>query len=99
MISAIRIALLVYVALLAFPLRFYAIEPGLDPSWAFALKWFHTRGLKYGQDLALTWGPLGHLAIAMHVNGGLTVEVLGRNSAGDYQLCVEAARHELVNSS
>jgi hypothetical protein len=68
----LRIGLFLYAALLAVPLRYFAIEPGLDPSWAFALKWFHAQGLKFGQDLAFTWGPLGHLAIAMDVNGGLT---------------------------
>jgi hypothetical protein len=75
LIFAIRLPLVVYVALLAFPLRFFAIEPGLDPSWAFALKWFHAQGLKYGEDVAFTWGPLGHLAIAMDINGGLPLAV------------------------
>jgi hypothetical protein len=72
---AARIALLVYLALLAVPLRFFAIETGLDPSWAFALKWFHSKGLKYGEDVVFTWGPLGHLAIAMNINGGLASAV------------------------
>jgi hypothetical protein len=77
---AARVLLFVYVSLIAIPLRFHAIEPGLDPSWAFALRWFHSRGLLHGNDIGFTWGPLAHLAIAMDVGAGLaapTVAQLG----------------------
>src|SRR5688572_31313191 len=72
---AARVALVAFVSLIAVPLRFHAIQPGLDPSWAFALNWFHSRGLLHGRDIGFTWGPLAHLAIAMDVGNGLGIAV------------------------
>jgi hypothetical protein len=68
-----RIALFIYASLIAVPLRFHPVEPGLDPSWAFALNWFHSIGLRHGTDLGFTWGPFAFLAIAMDVGQVLAV--------------------------
>ena len=76
--QAMRVGLVVFISLAAVPLRFHAVAPGLDPSWAFALNWFHSRGLLHGSDIGFTWGPLAHLAIAMDVGGGLAISAVAQ---------------------
>lgn len=54
--------LLFAVLFLAFTLRWGA-APGIDPdaSWAMVLAWAQQQGLRFGQDLVFSYGPLGHL--------------------------------------
>ncbi|WP_257387882.1 hypothetical protein [Tahibacter caeni] len=33
----------------------------LDPSWTMVLRWASMHGLRWGSDIAFTYGPLGHL--------------------------------------
>src|SRR5699024_9245021 len=33
----------------------------LDPSWTMVLKWASLHGLRWGSDIAFTYGPLGYL--------------------------------------
>ncbi|WP_313917217.1 hypothetical protein [Tahibacter sp.] len=34
----------------------------LDPSWTMVLRWASMHGLRWGSDIAFTYGPLGYLS-------------------------------------
>jgi len=66
-----RAVLAVYFALIAYPVTYFPIQPGGDPSWAFALNYFHDTELIFGRDVAFTYGPLAYLAIPMDIGANL----------------------------
>ena len=54
---------ILYTAFITFHLNLQITEPGLDPSWAWALNYAHAEtDFRFGQDLVFTYGPLGFLA-------------------------------------
>jgi hypothetical protein len=63
--AAARAALFLAAFLALCPLRWHATVPGLDPFWAYALNDAHHRGLVFGRDLALTYGPWAWLILPM----------------------------------
>jgi len=67
--------LAIWVALIAFWVRYYPIAPGHD-SFAYALNYAHAKGLVFGRDAAFTYGPLAFLAIPMHVGSNLGLGIL-----------------------
>ncbi|HEY1337235.1 MAG TPA: hypothetical protein VGF59_06980 [Bryobacteraceae bacterium] len=66
-----RILLVAYIALIAFPIRYYPVSAGLDPSWAFALNRAHTDGWIFGRDVGFTYGPLAWLTMPMDLGRNL----------------------------
>jgi hypothetical protein len=65
-----------YIFIATFPGRILTLQPGLDPSWAFAVNEIPhlTRG--FGSDLVFTWGPLAHLAVPIDIEGNAVRAVL-----------------------
>ena len=78
--TAVRALLLAAIALLAWPVRWYRLTAGLDPSWAFAVNDAHTRGLIFGRDVYFTYGPLAWLTLPIgpsdYVWQGIAFQVL-----------------------
>ncbi len=60
-----------YIVIALCPIRFHTIMNGLDPSWAYALNYAHSRGLVWGRDVNFTYGPWSYLGIAMNVGENL----------------------------
>lgn len=48
---------------LSFPPISFALSPGLDPSWIAGLHLAAHRGLDFGSQIVVTYGPLGFLAL------------------------------------
>jgi hypothetical protein len=69
--AAVRTLLFVSIAILAWPVRWYPVTAGLDPSWAFAVNDAHARGLIFGRDVFFTYGPLAWLTLPMDIGGNL----------------------------
>jgi hypothetical protein len=69
--SAVRALLLALIALAAWPVRWYQVTSGLDPSWAFAVNAAHARGWIFGRDVFFTYGPLAWLTLPMDVGANL----------------------------
>jgi hypothetical protein len=61
-VMAVKLLLIVYIALLSFHFRIFPLAPGLDPSWMFTLNYVVNSSLLFGKDLVFTYGPLGFLA-------------------------------------
>jgi hypothetical protein len=68
---ALRLLLVAYIVLIAFPVRYYPLKTGQDPSWAFAMNYAHTKGLIFGRDVAFTYGPIAWVALPMDVGRNL----------------------------
>ncbi|MBL0159335.1 MAG: hypothetical protein IPP47_19830 [Bryobacterales bacterium] len=62
---ALRALICGYAILMAVPLRYHVVQPGLDGSWAYALNAFAAQGVRHGVDVAFTYGPWGYLAFPM----------------------------------
>jgi hypothetical protein len=56
-----RLILYMYVLLVACPIRYWAVEPHVDPTWRFALNYAAAHGLTTGVDTVFTTGPLAYL--------------------------------------
>lgn len=57
----------VYLLLIGFPGGYYAIEPGLDPSWVYGLNRFWNSSYAFGRDINFTYGPLGFLLYPQNI--------------------------------
>ncbi len=64
-----------WIGLITFSLHTYILAPGLDSSWMFALNYFAEKGMKFGKDLAWTYGPLGFLMVPLKVGSNLEIGV------------------------
>ena len=67
----VRIALYVYVVLIASPIRYWPLESGVDPSWRFALNYASAQGSAVASETVFTMGPLSYLTSPQHVGGNL----------------------------
>ncbi len=72
----LKIILLSYLALIAFPYRFSPVTPGLDPSWIFAINYFFDRHIIFGRDVVWPYGPLGFLAYPQNVGSNLDIATI-----------------------
>lgn len=60
--------LLAYFLLATFPGSYVPVQPGLDPSWNYAISYLaHSSEYLFGRDVFFTFGPLGYLYSAAHV--------------------------------
>jgi hypothetical protein len=75
--SVLRIVLLVYVVLVASPLRFWLIRND-DPeyTWLFAYNFGAAQGLAFGRDLVAPHGPLGFLTFPQNIGHNLPIALL-----------------------
>jgi hypothetical protein len=73
LIIILKIILLLYLALIAFPYRFSPITPGLDPSWAFAINYFFDKHIIFGKDVICPYGPLGFISMPLNVGSNLDI--------------------------
>ena len=64
----LRGLLLIYVLVVACPIRFWNLEPSVDNAWTFALNYAAAHGL---QGLTWTTGPLGHLMFPQDLSDNL----------------------------
>ncbi|HKW98285.1 MAG TPA: hypothetical protein VJN43_11175 [Bryobacteraceae bacterium] len=71
-----RVMLLCYITLISYPVAYFPIQAGGDPSWAFAMNYFHHKGLIFGRDVGFTYGPLAYLAIPMDLGTNLRNGIL-----------------------
>lgn len=55
------VILVIYFLIVTFPGGYCYTEPGLDPSWVYALNSLCYVGHVWGRDVAFTYGPLGYL--------------------------------------
>jgi hypothetical protein len=72
----LKIILLFYLALIAFPYRFSPITPGLDPSWIFAINYFADRHIIFGKDVIWPYGPLGFISMPLNVGYNLDIATI-----------------------
>jgi hypothetical protein len=49
------------------PVQSIDVHAGLDPSWVAAMSLAHVQGVRFGHDLAFTYGPLGFLAVPSEI--------------------------------
>jgi hypothetical protein len=56
-----KIGVLVWLALTLIPTVPFALNTGIDASWAYGLNMAYARGLTFGKDVIFTLGPLGYL--------------------------------------
>ncbi len=63
------------------PIRYHFANVGLDPSWAVALNYFHTKSIVFGRDTAFTYGPLGYLILPMPFGSNLGQGILFQSAA------------------
>jgi hypothetical protein len=66
-----RVALYLWVLLLACPIRYSALESGTDATWRFALNYAKAHGLAMGRDIAYTCGPWVYLIFPENVGSNL----------------------------
>ncbi len=67
----LRIAIFLYICLIAYPPRYHPIAAGTDGSWAYALNYAHGRHLVFGKEAGFNYGPLGYLIMPMPVGRNL----------------------------
>ena len=67
----VRIALYLYVLLVACPIRYWPLESGIDQTWRFALNYARAHALAPGIDTVFTSGPLSYLIFPQHIGGNL----------------------------
>jgi hypothetical protein len=81
--SVPRGLLLLYVVLVASPLRYWMIRnDDLDYTWLFALNYGAAHGLKFGRDLVFLFGPLGFLTFPQNIGHNLANGFLFQVCAG-----------------
>jgi len=73
LIRAVGIFLLIAAT---FPISITVTSWSLDPSWSYLLNIAAERGLKFGSDLAFTWGPLGFLATTLNIGHNAQIAML-----------------------
>ncbi len=73
----LRSLLLVYVAVVATPMRFWVIrDTDMDCTWLFALNYGAAHGLAFGRDLLWSNGPLGFLTFPQNIGHNLAYGLL-----------------------
>jgi len=63
--------LCLYVVMVACPIRYWPVQPGVDETWVFALNYAAAHGLAVGRDVVWTTGPMGYLAFPQDLGGNL----------------------------
>jgi hypothetical protein len=58
---------IVYLVVAPFPSAYYPFQPGLDPSWVWAINWLADSRFRFGRDVTFTYGPLGYLLYPANV--------------------------------
>ncbi len=72
----VRIALYLYVVLIACPIRYWPLGSSPEDTWRFALNYAPTQGLAMGRDLIFTCGPLIYLLFPEHLGNNLSQGLL-----------------------
>lgn len=67
----LRIALYLYVVLVACPIRYWPLGSTVDETWRFALNYAAAHGLAVGRDVIFPSGPLGYLVFPEHVGSNM----------------------------
>ncbi len=76
-----RALLFAWVILVACPIRYWPVIPGIDETWVFALNYAVAHGLATGRDLVWTTGPLGYLVFPMDIGGNLAKALVFQTAA------------------
>lgn len=76
LIIFLKIILLSYLALIAFPYRFSPISPGLDPSWIYAINYFFDKHIIFGRDVVWSYGPLGFISMPLNIGYNLDIATI-----------------------
>jgi hypothetical protein len=63
--------LCLYAIMVACPIRYWPVQPGVDETWVFALNYAAAHGLATGRDIVWTTGPLGYLAFPQDLGANL----------------------------
>src|SRR5258708_38257360 len=71
-----RIALYLYVVLIACPIRYWPLGNSQEDTWRFALNYAPTQGLAMGRDVIFTCGPLIYLLFPEHLGNNLSQGLL-----------------------
>lgn len=75
--SNLRTYLLFALSLAAFVLTFHfyghPVQPGLDPSWKYAVNRSFTDGLRFGRDVIVSYGPFGFLTDPLPLGSNLAI--------------------------
>ncbi len=79
--GALRMFLLVYILVLAYPFYIYPITVGLDASWVFALNHLVNSDLFFGKDVIFTCGPLGFLIWPQPIGSNVSIALICHLSA------------------
>src|SRR5947208_837931 len=61
-----------YILLVSFPGHYASLGWGLDASWIFGINYAVAHGLRFGRDVAFTYGPLGYLLFPLDLGGNLS---------------------------
>jgi hypothetical protein len=75
-----RIALYLFVVLIACPIRYWPLGDSPEDSWRFALNYAPAHGLAVGRDVIFTCGPLVYLLFPLHLGSNLTQGLLFQTS-------------------
>jgi hypothetical protein len=65
--SLLGLTAVAYLVVAAFPSTYYHFQPGLDPSWMWAINWLADSQFRFGRDVTFTYGPLGYLLYPANV--------------------------------
>ena len=71
--AALRISIVLLILWATLPIYFAKISSGLDPSWIYAINVAGPMGLKFGEDVFFTYGPLGFLCSCAAVGGNAAI--------------------------
>ena len=72
----VRIALYLYVMLVACPVRYWPLGSTAEDTWRFALNYAAAYGLAAGRDVIFTCGPLIYLLFPEHMGNNLSQGLL-----------------------
>lgn len=75
-VDIFTLLIIICFGIVALPLYIANIMPGLDPSWMYAINIFNDVGLKFGEDVILTYGPLGFLCGTLPIGNNLYIYTL-----------------------
>src|SRR6266849_439512 len=67
-----------YLVVAPFPSSYYAIRPGLDCSWVWAINWVADSQFRFGRDVAFTYGPLGYLLYPANIGHHVLASIVFR---------------------
>src|SRR5258708_1485346 len=71
-----RIALYLYVVVIACPIRYWPLGTDHEDAWRFALNYAPVQGLAAGRDVIFTCGPLVYLLFPEHLGNNLVQGLL-----------------------